>query len=55
MYIYKQLDDNKRKMLLRRRKLEYFEGYFVFDMCIWEIMYILIRLVNGCLIKDFCY
>lgn len=55
MYIYKQSDDNKRKMSLRRRKLEYPEGHSVLDMCTWEIMYTLTRLANGCLTKDLCY
>lgn len=50
--IYSQIQsDDKKKMSLRRCRLEEPEGYSVLDLCMLEIMYTLIRLANGVLQK----
>lgn len=53
-YIFTNIksDGIKRKMSLRKSKLEYLEGHSVLDLCRLEIMYPLTRLANGCLTKD---
>ena len=55
LFINIQSDDNKRKMSLRRHKLEYLKGHSILDLCALEIMYVLTRLANECLTKTLLF